>query len=278
METVNPGSSPNGESPWKEKSLPMTEAEPPEGALPAPARTKAWHIWLALFAGVVIGVLFTLGITWQWQGVFQQGPQWPTVELKEPKPQDIGERIPEVPGLQNIDIQKETFATPKSSVSQAYHESFNALVKAADAIQTLNNEKLTPVLSQMNEKNTAGDYSGFFDLIVQAKELNQTQRGILNGFRSELDRLRIANQRTTDAAINTETARFIIAGTEFHEAFIRYATVIDTLLNGKPPDQKTLQELQASVDAINQASKTFGDALTGLFKAIQQRLQVDAAK
>lgn len=240
--------------------------------------TKGIYIVLLVFAGIVIGVLFTLGITQPWVKQVQTSQQWPAIELRPSSVPEVGKPVVNTPNVTNTNIQELIFATPKSSVTQGYHDAFNALIKKTDSIETLNNEKLTPLLKTMNEKNIAGEYAGFFDLIVEAKNLNKEQKNHLDEFQSNLDRLRNENQKTKDTAITVATAKFLLAGTEFHGAFVRYATVLDALLNGPRPDARLIQELQASIDGTQKASGGLVDALEKLEIKIGERIKTDTQK
>ncbi len=239
---------------------------------------KGWHIALFVFCGIVLGAMTTLGVMQPWRVSEEVKQQWPDIKLSTSIAKiPLNTSTSTVPN-ENIDIQNTALLTPKSSVTQAYHESFNGLIRAADAISRINNEKLTPLLVEMNRKNAAGDYDGFFDLIVQAKELNKQQLGLLVATRSELDRLRGSNEKTSDETIRAATARVILTGGGFHDAFVQYASVLDLLLDGREPDEKIIQDLQSSVARTQTESKSFSDAVAALLEAISARLQADSAK
>lgn len=236
-----------------------------------------WRVIAYVSMGLILGVFVTFVFTQPWIKKTTL-EKWPTIELRQSsqfKPQ--GSEAISGP-LTPPNIQEITIVTPKSSVSLDYHESLNALVKDGDAILNSNTKKLTPLLQQLNEKNTAGEYKGFFDLIVQAKESNAELKNFLRSFQNQLDRLRLANQTTTDSTISIATARLIISGTQFHESYLDYALVIDKLLDGERPSAKTLQDLQTSVDGIQKSSKVFADDLKQLLSAIAERIKADSAK
>lgn len=214
---------------------------------------------LLIFAGIIIGVLFTLGFTQPWKTKVLFTPQKASVNLRPDTQEKLKTPIPE---LKNV-----TILTPKKFVSKSYNDALNQFINSAQKVQNVNAE-LVSILQIINLKSADGNFSGFFDLIVQAKTSFKDLQGALVSFRSELDRLRLANDIITDTEIQKTTKAFLDEAEKLYENFQVYMRVLNMLLNGEPPNAKTLQDLTNAIDVLQKSAGRFSASLKTLLTQV----------
>jgi|GEM_PF-6757034 len=156
-----------------------------------------------------------------------------------------------------------TIAAPKVYVSQAYVAALTAAVSDLQALAT-STDKLGPLLVSMNTKSLSGDFSGFFNIVVQAKVLVAQQKQIAASYAQHLTALSAANQQTPDAITKSMTQTLITAATPIQSDLVTYTGFLDQLLSGSVPSPDVITGLSASGKQLGADIKAFGAAFAPL--------------
>lgn len=161
-----------------------------------------------------------------------------------------------------------TIAAPKAYASQAYVTALTSTVSDLQALATSTNQ-LGPLLVSMNAKSLSGDFSGFFNLVVQAKVLVAQQKQIAASYAQHLTALTAANQQTPDAITKSMTLTLISAATPIQSDLVSYTGFLDQLLSGSVPSPDVVTGLNASGKQLGADITAFG----AVFAPLSQRFK-----
>ena len=165
-----------------------------------------------------------------------------------------------------------TIAAPKAYASQAYVAALTATVSDLQALATSTNQ-LGPLLVSMNTKSLSGDFSGFFNIVVEAKVLVAQQKQIASSYAQHLTALTAANQQTPDAITKSMTQTLIAAATPIQSDLVTYTGFLDQLLSGSVPSTGVVTGLNTSGKQLGADITAFGTA----FAPLSQRFKDYAA-
>lgn len=186
-------------------------------------------------------------------------PQWPSIAPAQSA--STTQAVQQfVSGAANIPV-------PKAYASAEYTLALNATLRSTALIAASSTE-LAQVLLTINNKSLQHDYSGFFDLIVQAKAQVATQHERVAVLGQDLTALGAANQSTTDATTKSQTTELIAQGQALQAALQAYTDTLDQLLSGSVPTPAQIQSVQDQATALQSVALSFAAAS----KALEQHL------
>lgn len=186
-------------------------------------------------------------------------PKWPDVSVSQSASTTLAVQQ-FISGQANIPV-------PKSYATQAYTAALNATLRDTGLIAASSTE-LAQLLSTINQRSLEHQYSGFFDLIIQAKGQVATQRARVSQLGQDLTALSAANQDTTDATTKSQTADLITRGQSLQTGLSSYTDALEELLSGSVPSAAQVQALKDEATRLEALATDFSNAT----KALEQHL------
>lgn len=175
-------------------------------------------------------------------------PQWPSV-LSEATPT-------QTPTVTDAAATTSTILVPKAFAGPEYYTAINATVATFDKMQNTYTH-LLPNLVRINNKSLTGDYSNFFDLIVEAKLDVSYGKSLTTELAQNLTALSAANQSSTDAVTRSTTQTLVSQGTALQSASQAFLQTLEGVLSGSVPSQKQITDLNTQATAYATAATTF---------------------
>jgi len=179
-------------------------------------------------------------------------PKWPDIAAQGVTQADIDR----LSSASSTEVQ-----VPAVYATQEYHAALNASLQDIASIGS-SYTRLVSLLGEINEKSLKGDFSGFFDLVVEAKTELLAQRQSNTDLLRDISDLASANQNTKDAVTKSQTAQLVTAGTALSTAVRANIEAIDAVLEGSVPTT-------AQIDAMNSTALEAKTALEAFFTALQ---------
>ena len=231
----------------------------------ANTRSSKSNTVLILSIGIVLGVLISAGIAVY---IFRQAvfftaiPTVTTSALSFPNPST--QKSPDL---------KVNILLPKKLVSQEYYLLINKITNGLTQAITNNDATLLPLMDAIKKKSSVGDYtSGFFDLIVQAKNEIKKNNDLLAMTRTDIAAMQKVNDESVkDQDIHTQTAVFLTSGSAFTQAFADYLASLNETLSGSIPTQSLLDKLATQVTSLGTSGTAFQAELAALLTLIREK-------
>lgn len=176
-------------------------------------------------------------------------PKWPSV-LSEATP------------TQTPTVSTATAATtstilvPKSFAGPEYYTAINATISTFDQMQNTYTH-LLPNLVRINNKSLTGDYSNFFDLVVEAKLDVSYEKDLTAKLAQNITALSAANQTATDVVTRSSTQTLVSQGRALQAASEAFLQTLSGVLSGSVPSQQQITDLNAQATAYATAATTF---------------------
>lgn len=146
---------------------------------------------------------------------------------------------------------------PTQYASAEYANALNNVFGDLQKIATSTNE-LGPVLIQMNNQSLAGNFNGFFDLVVKAKLLVAEQKGISTNLAQDLSSLASANAKVNDAVTRSLTETFLADSTEAPRDLNAYLASLDQILSGSVPSVGQIDDMGAKATVFTKDLSVMG--------------------
>jgi len=237
--------------------------------------TGVWRYVLLFIAGALLGAIAAVPGTFLFlrtdlgnqllRTYVVPPPQWPNVDLSNTAPSStVYAPVQPAPQQANGTSTVVVVNVPPADAGQQYSVAINQLVRSFQDIGTTY-EQLVPVLTTLNRKSLAGDYTNFFNVVVQAKSLLAQDELNLAQFGQHLTELAAANNTTPDAVTKSLTQDLLAKGAAEQSAFGDYFTALDQLLSGPPPTASQLSDVYAKAAVAESATTAFGAATQALF-------------
>lgn len=220
---------------------------------------------LGLFVGAAagsVGMIFFLrsdvgaGVIAQY---ISTQPQWPDIAPQQSA--STTEAIQQfVSGRANIPV-------PKSYASATYTTALNATLRETALIAASSTE-LAQLLLTINNKSLQHDYTGFFDLIVQAKAQVGIQSSRVARLGQDITALNVANQNTSDPRTKSQTIDLVKQGQSLQTALQSYTDTLNQMLSGSVPTAEQVQSLKDQATTLEPLATNFANAI----KVLEQYL------
>ena len=215
--------------------------------------------------GILIGLIIGAGITFYFfqDAVFFNIPKTETATLSYPNPD--AQKVPDI----NL---KNSIILPKSIVGEEYYTLINKVVDDLRTVGNNNVSTLVPLLDSIKQKSTARDFSGFFDLVTQAKNEITKNTTLLGTTRGDIANLKKINDSTVkDADVRDKTNVLLASSDVFVQEFLSYFALVNETLSGSFPTQSLLDRLTAQVTTLGNAGATVQNDLNTLLSTIKQK-------
>jgi len=188
-------------------------------------------------------------------------PQWPNASPVEQLPASTTEAIQQfISGRANIPV-------PKAYASAQYTVALNNSLRDV-AIIAASSSELSTLLITINNQSLAHNYSGFFDLIVQAKHRVAVQKAQVARLGQDLTALSVANQQTKDPTTKAQTLDLVTKGQALQTQLSSYTTALDQLLSGSVPTASQIDDLKNQANKLQDLATDFANSA----KTIEQYL------
>ncbi len=221
---------------------------------------------LILFAGMMIGLLISAGAVFFFfkDAIFFMTPSMVTAgSLSYPNPSN--QKVPDL----NL---KENILLPKKLVGEDYYLLINKIADELKQVGTNNVSTLVPLMEAIKQKSIARDFSGFFDLITQAKIEIKKNNESLAMTRTDIATLRKINDETIkDTDIHKQTTVLLDASDVFVQAFTNYFAILNETLSGSVPTQSLLNKLSSQVTTLGDAGSSVQKELTALLTLMGEK-------
>lgn len=218
------------------------------------------RVVICFFVGLIAGAAATVpGVLWFLRSetgsqVLRQyvapPPKWPSV-LSESTPTQVPTVVPNTTNATTSPI-----LVPKAFASAEYHTAINATIATFDQMQNTYT-RLLPNLVRINNKSLTGDYSNFFDLVVEAKLDVSYEKDLTAKLAQNITALSAANQTTTDVVTRSSTQTLVSQGTALQTASSAFLQTLSGVLSGSVPTQQQITDLNAQASAYATAATTF---------------------
>lgn len=219
------------------------------------------RVVICFFVGLIAGAAATVpGVLWFLRSetgsqVLRQyvapPPKWPSV-LSEATPT----QVPGVLPTNTTNATTSPILVPKAFASAEYHTAINATIATFDQMQNTYTH-LLPNLVRINNKSLTGDYSNFFDLIVEAKLDVSYEKDLTAQLAQNITALSAANQNTTDVVTRSSTQTLVSQGTALQTASSAFLETLSGVLSGSVPTQQQITDLNVQASAYATAATTF---------------------
>ena len=194
-----------------------------------------------------------------------------------------------IPAMMNIDAppypdQKTpdsktniTFQIPEKLVGGNYNPLVTKIVNGLNQVGINNNATLLPLFKTIQQKSTARDFNGIFDLIIQARGEIKKNNDLLAAALEDIAALKKVNDETVrDADIRRQTAIFLTSAGTFVQAYTDYFATLNETLSGSIPTQALLDKLTGQITSLRDAGSSFRLELNNLLAIIQQKNKTSA--
>jgi hydrogenase maturation factor HypF (carbamoyltransferase family) len=169
-------------------------------------------------------------------------PQWPDVgggvDIKQAQA-----------AAQDVIAGTATLPVPKAYGTQQYGVALNTSLRQV-AIIASSSAQLSTLLIAINNKSLAHDYTGIFDLVVEAKSDIAQQKDQVATLGQDLAVLSQINQSTPDATTKSATQDLIAKGNQLQVSLTTYNATLAKLLNGAVPTTQQIDDLKAQATAL----------------------------
>ena len=170
-------------------------------------------------------------------------------------------------------IQKTNILLPKKLVSKDYHLLINKILNELNQVETNNNATLLPLMNSIKQKSAAGDFNGFFDIVIKAKSEIKKNNDLLATASADIAALRKVNgESIKDQDIYAQTASFLTSGDALVQTFTDYFSILNETLSGSIPTQSLLDKLNEKITSLRDAGASFQSEFDALLALMQQKM------
>ena len=234
----------------------------PNGHMASAGSTKG-KIVLVSIVGVVAGALIGAGITAFLfrDALFFNIPTMTNVDA------------PSYPDQKTPDSKTSILISiPEKLVGEDYNLLINKIVNGLNQVRISNNTTLLTLFDTIKQKNSARDFNGIFDLVIQARGEIKKNNDLLAAAREDIVAMKkVNNEGIKDADIRRQTVIFLTSGDTFVQAFTDYFATLNETLSGSIPTQSLLNKLTEQITSLDSDSSSFKSELSALLAVIQQK-------
>ncbi|MFC1732232.1 hypothetical protein ACFL6I_18140 [candidate division KSB1 bacterium] len=207
------------------------------------------------FVGIIIG---STGVAFLFRDALR---------FRVPTPEEIGQLT--FPNERQIPRTETNILLPMELVTEEYHQLLNGIVNGLNDIATENNEALLPLMNDVKEKGSQGDFADLFNTILHVRNEIEKLGTMLVSVQENINKFEeVNNKDTTNKAVHDGTTVLIGSGYALTGIYIDYLQTLNTTFSGQVPSQELLDKLTNETQLLTSANATFELNLNTLLETV----------
>lgn len=172
------------------------------------------------------------------------------------------------------DLRPIRLTIPEGVVSKKYNDLTQQIINSNNNIAKNNNEVIYPIMIELKNRSTKGNWEGIFEIIAKGNEGVKSNLEIVKDMKESLYSLQAENNATTkNASLSRNTQLFAQSGLELTTVYTAYFSTLSRFLTGRVPTKELAEELNVKIDSLQTAQKDFQTKANEIFTLIDSLLK-----